>query len=349
MTHAQMKRTMAEAIVRRSFYEIQKDPKRAIRNLVDLGRETAGGQLQQKFLGMAQQILKRTDSPYYTLIQNTVQSVDEERLLTFGLNFGWNSLTQGAKQIRDEEAKLGFNIPWSLTLHLENHPENLSGGEYLRLILVGIELGIYSYFLLPKDIQSVKLSLELAAANRNCAFCLLLPEKLQEKHKQELAQCTLCPNTLVGINSCSPDWTKQTQWLKNRRYPYLIYRTYAADEDVDDIVSGRWADSILPYAGIAALLIAQGGTDLRGDSKIYSYAVESRLGQRYPTLILDFYQDNLYMDVCISGDPCFLGVLPDGRVTEYRQGRETPADDSIRTSSLAELLRHFPKQKMEPD
>ena len=267
MTHAQMKRTMAEAIVRRSFYEIQKDPKRAIRNLVDLGRETAGGQLQQKFLGMAQQILKRTDSPYYTLIQNTVQSVDEERLLTFGMNFGWNSLTQGAKQIRDEEAKLGFNIPWSLTLHLENRPENLSGGEYLRLILEGIELGIYSYFLLPKDIQSVKLSLELAAANRDCAFCLLLPEKLQEKHKQELAQCTLCPNTLVGINSCSPDWTKQIQWLKNRRYPYLIYRTYAADEDVDDIVSGRWADSILPYAGIAALLIAQGARISAGTPK----------------------------------------------------------------------------------
>lgn len=71
------------------------------------------------------------------------------------------------------------------------------------MILEGIELGIYSYFLLPKDIQSVKLSLELAAANRDCAFCLLLPEGLQEKHKQELAQCTLCPNTLVGINSCS--------------------------------------------------------------------------------------------------------------------------------------------------
>ena len=73
MTRTQMNRTMAETIVRRSFHEIQTDPKRTLRNLADLGRETAGGQLQKKFLGMAQQVLKREDSLYYTLIQNTIR------------------------------------------------------------------------------------------------------------------------------------------------------------------------------------------------------------------------------------------------------------------------------------
>lgn len=102
---------MAESIVRRSFFEIKKDPKRAIRKLVDIGQETAGGRLQQKFMAMAQQLLKKDDSPYYLLIQNTIKQVDEERLLTFGMNLGWNSFTQGAKQIRSNEEKLGFNIP----------------------------------------------------------------------------------------------------------------------------------------------------------------------------------------------------------------------------------------------
>ena len=35
MTHAEMNRSMAEAIVRRSLYGIQTDPKRTIRNLVE--------------------------------------------------------------------------------------------------------------------------------------------------------------------------------------------------------------------------------------------------------------------------------------------------------------------------
>ncbi len=66
MTHAEMNRSMAEAIVRRSLYGIQTDPKRTIRNLVDLGRETASGPLQQKFLGIAQQMLRQKDSALTT-------------------------------------------------------------------------------------------------------------------------------------------------------------------------------------------------------------------------------------------------------------------------------------------
>ena len=42
-------RTMVEMIVRRSLHEIQQDPKRAIRKLVDLGMETSGGDLQKSW------------------------------------------------------------------------------------------------------------------------------------------------------------------------------------------------------------------------------------------------------------------------------------------------------------
>ena len=107
MTHAEMNRSMAEAIVRRSLYGIQTDPKRTIRNLVDLGRETASGPLQQKFLGIAQQMLRQKDSPYYALVQDTVRRVDAERLMAFGMNLGWNSLTQGARTIRAAAARRG--------------------------------------------------------------------------------------------------------------------------------------------------------------------------------------------------------------------------------------------------
>lgn len=332
---------MAESIVRRSFFEIKKDPKRAIRKLVDIGQETAGGRLQQKFMAMAQQLLKKDDSPYYLLIQNTIKQVDEERLLTFGMNLGWNSFTQGAKQIRSNEEKLGFNIPWSLTLHLEDTPGALTREEYLRLIGEGVKLGIYCYFLFPRDTFSVYCSLGLIAAFPHCAFCLMRPSSCDTE--KLLVKGAVGENVLIGIDSISPDWKHQAEYLRAQHYPYLLYRTYATQEDVQNIVSDSWAQKILPYAGIAAMLLARWDQDMQNDTQVYAYALDARMRQRYPTLLLDFYHDSIYADVCISGDPCFLGILPNGQMTEYRRGREVPVEEFVQGNPLFELLKHFPK------
>lgn len=342
MTRAQINRAMAQTIVRKSIAEIEKDPKRAIRKMVDLGQQTAGGRIQQKFLRMAQEMLRREDSPYYALIQNTVAQVDGERLLTFGMDLGWNSLAQGAKQIRSNEARLGFNIPWSLTLHLAQAEDSLAPREYLRIVFEGVKLGIYSYFLFPQDKPSARRALELIAAYAGCAFCLVLPASCPAR--EVLQKTPAGSNAVIGIDSAAPGWERQADWLRAQGYPYLVFRTYATQEDVQDIVSGRWARRILPHAGLAAMLLARWGSGVQDDAAVYAYALDARLGQRYPTLMIDYYHDSLYADVCISGDPCFLGVLPNGQVTEYRQGREVPVQGSVRDAPLMEVLRRFPKE-----
>ena len=341
MTQAQIDRTMAESIVRRSLAEIKRDPRRALRKLIDIGQETAGGHLQQEFMAMAQRLLQKDSSPYYTLIRNTVEQVDGERLMTFGMNLGWNSLTQGAKQIRANEAQRGFNIPWSLTLHMAQTPGSLRGKDYFRLVCEGVALGVYSYFLLPEDEPSVRCALGLIDACQGCAFCLLLPPSCDAETM--LAASPAGKNAIVGIDSAAPGWARQADWLRAQGYPYLIFRTYATQADVEEIVSGRWAQQILPHAGVAAVTLARWGADALDDTQVYAYALGARMGQRYPTLMLDFYHDSLYTDVCISGDPCFLGVLPGGQVTEYQGGREVPVQASAREQPLDELLRRFPK------
>ena len=99
----------------------------------------------------------------------------------------------------------------------------------------------------------------------------------------------------------------------------------------------------LPWAGVAALLVPAPDAGDQAGAAVYDYAVESRLRQRYPTLMLDFYRDCLYADRCISGDGCFVGLLSDGTVTEYRGGCETPTDASFRRTPLGALLSRFVK------
>lgn len=152
-------------------------------------------------------------------------------------------------------------------------------------------------------------------------------------------------NLLVGLDTAAPAWQEQANWLRAKRMPYLLYRHYAAAGDVEEILTGVWARQIMPWAGVAALLVAAPDAGDQAGAAVYDYAVESRLRQRYPTLMLDFYCDCLYADRCISGDGCFVGLLSDGTVTEYRGGCETPTDASFRRTPLGALLRRFVKTR----
>lgn len=342
MTKAQAGKVMVERIVRRELFEVQRNPRRSIRNLVDLGLEVSGGRLQRRMMGVFQGMLDQEDSPYYDLILNTIHHADHDWITAFGVNFGWNALTAGAARIRELEACRGHNIPWSLTLHMAAGPGCMTGGEYRRLVREGMELGIYVYFLMPEDGPSVQTALELAGAGGECAFLLFLPRDYDVQG--QITALTTHHNVMLVIDTEEPDWTEKVRSLREKRCLYSLCRRYAALADGEDIISGKWMERVRPWAGAAALLISEGGAaaaDLQ--PAVSHYALDSRLKQRYPTVMVDFYSDVIYMDVLLSEGPCFLGVLPDGAVTECRENREMRAEGSVCSAPLAQLLRRFPR------
>ena len=338
MTRSQISRSIVQAILRRSLSDIRRDPQRTVRMLVDLGREAAVGPSQQAFLRTAQKMLQRKESPYYTMIQNTARSVDDQRLLTFGMALGWNSLTQGVSRIRTCEQRLHCSIPWSLTFHMAQSPGHLSGQDYFDLVRDGMELGICSYFLFVADAESLLLGVKLAETYPESAFCLFLPQGL-ELHPW-LSPLLSCWNLMVGVNCGGHGWERQVWDLRDRGSLYLLWRGYHSRQAAAEICSGQWARDILPYAGPVTLLVSQ-GQEAAVERAVRHYALNTRLKQRYPTLILDYYSDILYTDRCISHTPRFVGILPDGTVTTYQKGRELPAGRSIRSTALADVLAHL--------
>lgn len=342
MTKEKMGKIMVENIVRHTLFEVQRDPRRSIRNLVDLGMEVSGGRLQKRMMSVFQAMLNREDSPYYDLILNTINHVDHDWITTFGVNLGWNGLTAGAARIRELEAQRGHNIPWSLTLHMAAGPDSMTGGEYRSLVRDGMELGIFVYFLMPEDASSVQTALELAEANRECAFIVFLPRGFDVKGQIEAL--TARRNIMLAVDTEEADWTEKVQTLREHECPYSLYRYYVTSKDVEDIVSGQWIERIQPWAGVIAFLLSRGGAaDPSLPRTVSRYALDSRMEQMYSTVLADFYSDLLYMDVMLSEDPCFLGILPDGGVTECRENREVRTEGSVRSTPLAELLRRFAK------
>ncbi len=348
MTYSQLKRTVTEVIVRRTLNEMKRDPKRSIRKLVDLGNENIKGRFWGQFLRTAQKMLSQEDSPYYIFLQNIINTVDPEILLTFGMNLGWNSLTEGASKIRAKEAESGFNIPWSLTFHLKDMPGCLDEGEYFRLIHEGRDLGIRSYFLFTEDIPSVQRALRLATDAKDSAFCLLLPSKCRVEEQIGLLEGN-CHNIMFGVDGNGLYFKENIRFIRERKLLYLIFRRFSNQDDIKELLSGKWMEEMHSYLGMAVLFISEGTADMDAEYSIYSYALNARMEQRYPTLLLDFYPDTLYADLCISDDECFMGVLPDGTLTEYKTGKEAKTEVSVKGSSLLKLLQRFPKYVRGPE
>ena len=332
------RRRLVEMVVERGIREIREDPRRSIRKLVDLGREMAPGQFQQRFLRIAQEMLERDDSPYYQMVQQAVSSVDAERLKTFGVNLGWGSLSVGARRIRAYEAAHGHNVPWSLTLHMAGGgPE---APDYPALLREGTAPGIYTYFLFPEGEAAVAPALALAAREPECDFFLFLPAG----YRGEAAPFLPCLNLALCVDTGGAGWEDMSARLRREGLLTLPYCRYETEEDAAALLSGSWMRRVLPHGGPAAICVAGPGCPPERSEAVHRRILEDRLGQRYPLLSVDFYRDCLYADLCISSGACFLGILPDGALTELRDGREVPIGASLRQSALAQVLTRFVKE-----
>ena len=113
-------RVLIETVVRRALREAGDSPERVSRNMIDMALTFAEGSFQRSFFQTAQRLLCDEHSAYYGLVRDIIAHVDAERLITFGMNVGYNSCTRGARIIRENEAAMRFDRAplWSRDLYI---------------------------------------------------------------------------------------------------------------------------------------------------------------------------------------------------------------------------------------
>ena len=138
-----MSRILIETIVKQSIKNIKDNPERGIRNLIDMALQFSEGRFQKNFFSAAQSMLQNESSAYYSLVRDTVSSIDTERLYTFGMNLGYNGCTVGARRIRENEKKMNCNIPWAIAMQIAPQSFEKNRQIYHKRILEGETLGVY--------------------------------------------------------------------------------------------------------------------------------------------------------------------------------------------------------------
>ncbi len=80
--------------------DMQHDTQRTARRLAELGGLFSTGAKQRRFFSQAEDILKNRSSAYYPLLKALCSNVDAGAIRTFGMAFGYHSLSRGAAKRR---------------------------------------------------------------------------------------------------------------------------------------------------------------------------------------------------------------------------------------------------------
>lgn len=306
---------LIESVVRRTVQKLHDSPEREIRNLIDLGLSFADGRFQRKFLKASQKMLRNEKSSYYPLIQDVVSHVDEERLVTFGMNLGYNGCTRGAKTIRQIEQEEGFNIPWALSFSL--NPAQIENGCYSSVIRQGVALGVYVY--LMEAANPVEQSLALTAEHPDCAFVLFVrPQQITDAFVQQLEK----QNNLMLSVEWGEGAPESCRLLREHRLLYSVHHRYSAKQ-VPALLDGSWLEEALTARPAFALLLAQPDCP-NTQQQVYQYVLSVRDGQKYPLILMDIKNDLLMIDNIISSDVCLAGFDREGNLYSHNATYRTP-------------------------
>lgn len=327
---------LIETIIRRTLKNIKDSPERETRNLVDLGLEFSEGRFQKRFLQITQRMLHNQGSAYYSLMRNAVCSVNHDILTTFGINLGYNGCTKGAAVIRKIEAERGFNVPWSLTIAINEEKLDAEPDFYPFILQQGVSLGIHTYLLFTTGNPEKLLS--LLQKQPECAFFLFLRGHQVGSAFVKKMKRMKNAMILVYVNEDMPD---ACQKLRDAELLYGVYERYM-EKDRERIVSGEWLNAVLPSKPVVAVLRADTSCTPEIQKDIYEYVVSVRYSQKYPLIFIDLKQDILAIDRIVSEDECMVGFDVDGCARTY-EGYNREERFNIFGHTLEDILREIEK------
>lgn len=288
-------RIITETIVRRALKDIEDSPKRSTRNLVDMALNFSSGKFQQLFFHAVQIMLEDESSVYYDLVHDIVTHADNERLITFGMNLGYNGCTIGSRKIRSLYETEQINVPWLVTLHIDTDCYPVNQYQYRRAVTQGEEMGIFNWqIFVPSNPDAI---LPLVSEHPDSAFILFCePDKITAEF---LDDCTELNNLMLCIHY-KEDASDLFSSMRDMGLLYSAYYIYCP-EDLEAIENGDLFYSILQEHPLFTALMANPDCPLPVQKQVYDIIKKLRDSQCLQTVPWEITQDCIFINEMISG------------------------------------------------
>lgn len=327
---------MVYAIVKKAIREMKSDPERSVRNLVDMAQQFSESRFQQNLYSAAQKLLDNEDSHYYSLIKDTITRVDEEILLTFGMNLGYNGLFEGAAKIRETEKREGYHIPWAIAMDIS---EEGVFEEHDHVIEQGEQMGIHSWSLISAN--STRSCMQFAKRHPNSAFVIFCGTN--KECMNALNYGASAPNTAIMV-PFDKEADATCSALRDAGKLYGLYYFYSA-QDINAIESGELLHEMEQLHPCFSVLKPKTLAEQEVRSRAHKWITAARLDHQFKTIPWELYGDAILIDQLISGHAIWVGFDRFGQL-KTDQGVDRTYGRNIFTHDLPTVLRWaFPTQQ----
>ena len=324
-----MSRMLVETVVKKALKSIKDSPDRGIRNLVDMALQFSEGRFQQNFFITTQTMLQNENSAYYGLVRDIVTYTDTDCLFTFGMNLGYNGCTAGARRIRENEEKLGCNIPWTVMLQIDTQQFDENQQTYSKLIDEGENLGIYIWMVFPTD-QPQKV-FSLAEDYPGSAFCVFCEAK--DITSAFIDEAVECKNLMLVIRY-DENVDDTCNALRERGLLYSVWYQYS-QKDTEIIINGDLFSSTQQVSPTFTVLLPEASCPEEVRRLVYQEVKRARSEQSFRTIAWELQNDNSLVDSIISGDTCSVCFDKVGNLCDWSG---TIENCNLFQSNLTEIL-----------
>ena len=297
-------RSFTLTLAHRAVEDIRRGGFRQLRNYVDMCATLAKKPQQKDFFACAQAALQRTDSCYYSMIHNLLDSVDDDRICTVGVNLGFSGLIYGASKMKVQADADHAPFSWVQVAVCgdaalaERVPAAARQGSFVWVL--DATRGN------PADAAA------LAFANPESVFGILAePETLTPACIEALLPCmNIVVLPLLHTPELTPEACLAARALKKHRMMYML-TVQAGEDEIDIILQPDWVESIAQES-LFCMISRRGDVTPEASKQLRSGIVAGRLETGLPVLMLDWEGDISYLNRHISEYAVLGNHLPEG-------------------------------------
>lgn len=334
---------MIEVAINKAIREIEENPFRGVRNILDLLTYLFPGRFLQDFLKMTRQMLNNPNSPYYDLTRHILKNVDHTLLKNFFICLSYNCLTYGTQKIRVYEKAHGYKVPRTMVFDLRYTAGNrLSAANISKFLLQGESIGIYcGMFVVDQNQTYLTDLIEVLSAHQDSAFFIFaVPEAITPASADALTKSGNIMAVLAAPTyNNSPSFVAAAEELMAQKCLYGAFIRYG-DNNFRQAVEAISLPQIR-NAHCACVFLIRDELKTAGNKKHFSQLLQKvRSAHENPFFLIDFYEDIANVDRNISVEDCFLAIKSTGDIAfNARTGPSTGFN--IRDCSLETILKNI--------